>query len=380
MPSLACYQRICRVLTVLMPLLLSACGKQDAGAAGSSPGDASPAAQKQPVEVATIVRRDLVETLSVIGSLAANESATIRPELTGLVRSIHFDEGQRVKQGDLLLKIDDAEFRAQEAQSQARYELAQLNLQRAENLRQTQSNTQADVDRARSEASAAKSDLDLVQVRLARTEIKAPFDGMVGARSISPGDYVNPQSVVTTIDDLSRMKIEFEVPERFLAKIAAGSRFVVNARTSEAGRSDEKVPGEIYFVSSSIDRATRSSQAKGYLDNAPEWLKPGMFANVELVLSVTKGALTAPEGAILMTPSGARLIAVRGDPANPVAEFVAVRLGARAMGYVAVEPIAGRLTDSDRVVASGVGSLILYPGALLEPRPAHSQYKTTDQP
>ena len=92
-----------------------------------------------------VSRRDLVEDLRVVGSIAPNETAAIRPEMSGLIRSIHFQEGQRVKKGDLLAKIDDAELQAQLAQTRSRHELAKLNLERAENLRQTQSNTQADV-------------------------------------------------------------------------------------------------------------------------------------------------------------------------------------------------------------------------------------------
>ena len=349
--------------------LTAGCGKKE-----SAVGPA--AAQLQPVEVVNIVRRDLAETLNIVGSLAANESATIRPEITGLVRSIAFEEGQLVKRGQLLAKIDDAELRAQVTQGEARFELAQLNQQRAENLQQTQANTKADMDRTHSEFATAQADLELLKVRLDRTEIKAPFDGVVGSRALSPGDYVNPQSVVTTIDDLSRMKIEFQVPERFFAKVAPGTKFIVSARSSgNTGKADQKIPGEVYFVSSSIDRATRSSQVKGFLTGAPAALKPGMFANVELVLSIKTGTLTVPEGAILTTPRGPQVIAVRDDKGAKVADFVGVKLGLRSKGLVEIEPVNATLDDKQPVVASGVGALILFPGAKLEPRPQKEQFR-----
>jgi membrane fusion protein (multidrug efflux system) len=251
--------------TAIVLLLVTGCGKKATTTA------AAPAtAQVQPVEVVKVTRRDLAESLNIVGSLAANESATIRPEITGLVRAIAFEEGQLVKRGQLLAKIDDAELRAQVTQSEARFELAELNLQRAKNLQLTQANTKADMDRAQSEFATAQADLELLRVRLDRTAIKAPFDGVVGSRTLSPGDYVNPQSIVTNIDDLSRMKIEFQVPERFVAKVAAGTKFIVAARTSgNTGKPDQKIAGEVYFVSSSIDRSTRSSQVKGYLSGAP---------------------------------------------------------------------------------------------------------------
>jgi membrane fusion protein (multidrug efflux system) len=356
-------------------MALSGCAKKNAAPAAGARSGAN--AQVQPVEVTTVVRRDLVEMQNVIGSLAANESATIRPEINGLIREIRFNEGQRVKKGDLLVKLDDSELRAQLAQSEARHELAKLNLARAENLRQTQSNTQADVDRSRSEFAAAVADLELLKVRLARTEIRAPFDGAAEARALSPGDYVNPQSVLTILADLSRMKIEFQVPERFLGKVGVGSKFVVLSRNDESAvRTSEKIEGEVYFVSSTIDRATRSSQVKGYLSQVPPRMRPGMFANVELVLSVKKDALTVTEGAILTTPRGAQIIAVRDQGADKVADFVSVKLGLRSRGYVEIEPIApAKLDDKQSVVASGVGALILFPGAKLEPRPQKEQFR-----
>ncbi len=358
---------------LLGAFLLAGCG----GKAEKS-GAPAAAAQKQPVEVAAVTRRDLAETLNLVGTIAANESATIRPEINGLVRGIYFEEGQRVSQGHLLMRIDDSELQAQLAQSEARYHLAELNFQRAEKLRETRSNTEADVDRARSEFASARSDRELIKVRLDRSVIKAPFDGIVGARTLSPGDYVNPQAAVTTLDDLSRLKIEFQVPERFLAKVKPGTTFTVNLRAEDAVKkgAPAKVSGSVYFVSSVIDRSTRASQVKGFLADAPPQLKPGMFANVELVLSVIQGALTVPEGAVLTTPGGARLVVVRDRKGEKVADFVPVRLGLRSKGVVEVQADAGRLADRDEVVASGVGALILFPGSLLDPRPARGQFKT----
>ena len=333
----------------------------------------------QPVEVVKLERRDLAETLAVVGSLAPNESADIRAEVAGLVRAISFEEGLPVKAGQVLVKIDDAELRAQVAQSEARFQLAELNLQRAENLRQTQSNTQADVDRVRTEFASAKADLGLLRLRLEKTDIKAPFDGIVGARTISVGDYVNTQTSITKLDDLSRLKIEFQVPERFLSKLRAGTKFTVNSSAFGAGRDGKPIEGEVYFVNAVIERATRSSQVKGLLLNPPPGLKPGMFANVEVVLDVRRGILTVPEGAILTTAASTSLIAVKEVGKDKVADFVPVRRGLRAKGFGEVEPLkAGTLTEQQSIVASGVGGLILYQGIKLELRPLKEQFVPTE--
>jgi membrane fusion protein (multidrug efflux system) len=322
--------------------------------------------------VTNLVRRDLSETLSVVGSLAPNESATIRPEMSGLIRSINFDEGGVVKKGDLLVNIDDSELLAQRAQSQARHDLARLNLARAEILRATGSNTQADVDRARSEFAAAQADLALLQVRLDRTEVRAPFDGVTDARTISVGDNVGPSTVITTVSDLSRLKAEFQVPERFSTKVKAGSPFTVKSTMFDALR---PVAGEVYFVSPVTDRRTRSTEVKGYLTNPPAALKAGMFVTIDLVLEVRHNTLTAPEGSILVDQRGPQVIVVRERPGGMVADFVPVHLGLRTRGLVEIAPVHGELDEQTQVVAAGVGSLVIFPGSRLEPRPMREHFR-----
>jgi membrane fusion protein (multidrug efflux system) len=328
--------------------------------------------QRQPVEVVPVQRRDLVETLNLVGSLAPNESAQIRAEIAGPVRAIFFSEGETVQNGQVLLKIDDSELQAQLGQAEARFKLAELNLQRAENLRQTQTNTQADYDRARSEFASGKAELALLRVRLAKTEIKAPFAGVAAGRSVSPGDYVDATSVITKINDLGRMKIDFQVPERFLGKLQVGAKFTVK---SKALVTDAPVQGEVYFVNAVIDRDTRSCEVKGYLDNPPPALRAGMFANIELVLDVRRGVLTVPEGAILVSPQGAQLITVQEKDGEKVAAFLPVKLGLRARGLVEVAPLKGELPEKQLVVASGVGGLVIFPGARLEPRPLREEFR-----
>lgn len=348
-----------------------------AGGAGKGGGKAGGGARggsgvAQAVEVINVQRRDLSEFLSVVGSIAPNETANIRPEMSGLIRSIHFEEGQRVKKGQLLVQIDDSELRAQLAQSQARHDLAKLNLDRAENLRQSQSTTQADVDRARSEYAAAKADLALLGVRLQRTEIKAPFDGIVASRTVSVGDYVNPSAVITSVSDLSRLKVEFQVPERFIAKVRPGSKFAVKSTTFDT---TQPVEGEVYFVNSVADRDTRSTEVKGYLNDPPSSLKAGMFATIELLLDVRRNALTVPEGAILVDQRGPQVVVVREQGPDKVAAFVPVRLGMRSRGLVEIMPVTGELTERDVVVGAGVGSLALFTGGRLEPRPLRTEFR-----
>jgi membrane fusion protein (multidrug efflux system) len=330
-------------------------------------------APRQPVEVAQLVRRDLVESLSLVGSLAPNETAQIRAEISGQVRAVLFEEGGHVTKNQVLLRIDDSELRAQLDQAEARYHLAELNLQRSENLTVARSQSQAEADRTRTDFASAAAELQLLRVRLAKMEIKAPFDGVVGARTISPGDYITAATVVTTLDDLSRLKIDFQVPERFTSRVKAGTAFSVRAQVPSG---EARAQGEVYFISSVIDRATRSSQVKGFVTGNPADFQPGMFAGIELVLTVHRQVLTVPEGAILTTPSGPQVVVVKDLNGEKVAEFVAVKLGLRETGLVEVEPVkAGALSEQSSVVASGVGALVLYPGAKLDPRPLRAEFR-----
>jgi membrane fusion protein (multidrug efflux system) len=349
-------------------LVLVGCGKKAA-----SPAAASAAAQIQPVEVAPVARRDLVETLSLVGSLAPNETAQIRAEIAGQVRAVLFEEGHPVVKDQVLLRIDDSELRAQLAAAEARFKLTELNLKRSEDLTQARSMSQAEADRTRSEFASAQAELQLLQVRLAKMEIKAPFAGIAGARTVSPGDYVTASTSITTIDDLSRLKVEFQVPERFVERVKPGSKFMLRAMTPSG---DARAEGEVYFTSSIIERTSRSSQVKGWLGTVVPGLKPGMFANIDIILQVRRAALTVPEGAILAKPGGNFVIAVRSRDGASVAEEVAVQLGLRERGLVEVQPVKeGSLGEEQPVVASGVGALILYPGMKLAPRPLREEFR-----
>jgi membrane fusion protein (multidrug efflux system) len=357
------------VLTSLLALgFVAGCSKPAQATAARSSGG-----QKQPVEVVNIQRRDLAETLSLVGSLAPNETAQIRAEISGQVREVRFQEGDRVTKDQVLLKIDDAELRAQLAQAEAAFHLAELNLKRSENLTEARSMSQAEADRVRSDHASASAALSLLRVRLAKTEIKAPFDGIAGARTVSPGDYVTAATSITTIDDLSRLKVEFQVPERFVERVQPGSVFTLRARTPTG---EIRAAGEVYFVSSIIERTTRSSQVKGYLAKDTAGLKPGMFANIDIVLQVHRGVLTVPEGAILTDATGTKLVVVREKDGEKVAAYVPVQLGLRERGLVEVIPSGGaRLSEEDVVVASGVGALMLFPGTKLEPRPLRKEFR-----
>ncbi len=349
-------------------ILLGGCKDKSVGKAAR--GARSP----QVVEVMPILRRDLAETINLVGSLQPNESAEIRTEVGGVVQSILFSEGQQVDTGDVLLKIDDAELRAQHEQVAARFKLAELNVARSENLSRSRTIPQSEYDRAKSEFAAAKAELKVLKLRLGKTAVKAPFAGIVGSRTISPGDFVSTSTIITRIDDLSRMKITFAVPERYLAKVHPGTVVRATTRGGGVNQYERTIAGEVYFVSATIDRDIRASEVKAVLTDPDVSLRPGMFANVELVLDVRVKVLTVPEAAIMADARGVQIIVVGEKDGAKVARYIPVVTGLRTRGFVEVMPIDVDLPDGSEVVASGVGALVLYPGALLDPKPLRAPF------
>lgn len=345
-----------------LPMVLGSCGKKSA--TGASAGAPNPMDLVQPVEVMPVTVMPLRETVGLVGSIAANESAELRPEIPGVINSIHFEEGSAVKMGDLLAKLDTRELEAQLAETRASFVLAEQNLERNKSLLEDQAVSKLEVDGAVAQHARLRAAIDLLEVRLAKSSIIAPFDGVTGSRSLSVGDFVTSQSIITTVDDLARLKVEMQVPERYLPNLKSGGTFTLRAATSEAG---EHATGEVYFVSPRIEESTRSTLVKGYVTNPPPFLKPGMFANITLVLRTVDAALVVPETAILSTPQGTVLIKPTEKDGATVAEFVPVKTGLRVPGYVQITPVGPPINAGDPIVSAGVGGLILFPGAKLKP-------------
>lgn len=329
-----------------------------------------------------LAREDLSETLEVTGSLEANESVAIQPELAGIVREIAFAEGQRVEKGALLARLDDAELNAQVAEAEARADLARINRGRAEALATDGTLAQAEIDRVRSEERSTVAALELLRVRLARTRLTAPFSGVLGARRLAVGDYATPASVLTTIDDLSALKVSFRVPERSIPQVQPGTRITARVRVGAEERAVQ-TEGEVFFVSASIDPSVRASEVKAILRNPPPALRPGMFASVRILLSTREQVLAAPEAALLAGATGVQVIAVAEKDGVPVARYVKVQTGLRAGGRVEIRPAEGeKLEAGERIVSSGAGALVLFPGAPLDPVERYVEMKPlgSDQP
>lgn len=289
------------------------------------------------------VRRDVViDLIESVGTARANEAVTITAKQTGIVAKINFREGQKVTAGTVLVELDSGERRADLENVRAQRDEARTRLSRAKQLRNL-TMSEARIDELEQQARAADARLKMAEARLDDLRITAPFNGRVGLRQVSLGALVPPGTAITTLDDISVIKVEFSVPETALSRLRAG----VPVKATSPGVENRSFQGEVSVIDTRIDPATRSIRVNAIFPNAEETLRPGQFMNVELTLDRRENALLIPEEAII--PEGTRhfVFAV----VNGRAMRKEVSVGARQVGYI---EIVNGLGPQDVVITRGV--------------------------
>lgn len=295
----------------------------------------------QPVRVGTVV--DRVES---VGTVRAREAVTITTKVAGIVEAIRFTEGERVAAGATLVQLDAAALRAEVDQARAFLDDARSQLVRARQLQAGQTIAAQRLETLEALARQAEGRVRQTDARLEELRVTAPFAGRVGLRQVSPGALIQPGTVITTLDDAVRVRVEFSVPEVYLARVQVGS--AVTARSSAyEGR---RFRGTVAFIDTRIDPATRSVRVISEFDNADEALRPGLFLTVELVLEERERALLVAEEAIDPIGDRAFVFVVRDGRARRQE----VKLGLRLPGEVEIRE---GLNAGEPVVVRGVQRL-----------------------
>lgn len=326
---------------------LDALGGSSATAApGGGPGGGPPAVNVIAVAAQTHTFTDAVEAL---GTAQARESIVLTPKVADTIRAIRFDSGDRVRSGQVLVEMANVEQAADLAEARAQHLAAQQELRRYQELYDRGFASQARLDTVRAAAEAAQARLNAGGSRIADRTIRAPFAGIVGLRSASPGQYVRPGDQIGTLDDISQIKLDFDVPETQLARLRPGVRIIAGA----AAFPDRTFEGEISDVDSRIDPTTRTVRVRAMLPNRDETLRPGMLMTVR-VLANPREALAVPEIALLDRADGSFVYRVAAGDNGQVVEQVAVRTGQRAAGMA--EVLDG-LAPGDLVVTEGIQSV-----------------------
>jgi membrane fusion protein (multidrug efflux system) len=307
--------------------------------------------QEGPVvaDAVKLASREVALTASAVGTLVANESVDIAAELSRRVVKVYATDGARVKKGDLLFKLDDADLGAQLAELNVRKKLAQDVEARQKKLRAEGLASQQDYERARTDLELIDAQAASLGVTLARTAIRAPFDGRLGLRNVSEGAMVSPQTTLVTLHDDAKLKLDFALPERYAPLVQVDQVFGFRVQGHE-----EAFEAKVVAIEPQIQEQTRSVRIRGLLDNPGAKLKPGSFANVEFPLRRDAGGLLVPAVAVIPSLGGHGVYRFKDGKA----ELVEVEIGVRTESEV---QLVKGVSEGDVVLTSNL--LRLRPGA-----------------
>ena len=313
------------------------------GGKEAKPAGERPARPAQGVVVASVIRQSLPRTITAVGTARATESVDITSKVSAKISSLNFKEGQKVKVGTLLVQLDDTELEANLTESQAARDNAQKLYDRALKLYATKNTPKAQVDLLLSELQAAEAAVSADKARIADYRIAAPFSGELGFRSVSVGSLVRPGDVITTLDDIDTIKVDFDLPESYLADVNPGQIFF--AKT--VAYPEKVFEGTVGTIATRVNEATRSVRVRGLLPNKGSLLKPGMFLSVELQVSAGSDALMVAEEAIVLTIAGPHVYVVKDGKAIRTP----VKIGRRTSGLA---EIVDGLSEGDQVIVEGL--------------------------
>jgi membrane fusion protein (multidrug efflux system) len=344
------------LLAAAFSVAVTACGdKAEQGAAGggsAKPGDAKPGGAPAaggptkpmglPVKAVPVTVGDVDVDISAVGTLLAEESVMIRPEIDGRVVDIHFREGQQVPKGARLISLDSAEYRAQLAQAEAQARTEAQRYERSKELLSQQFISQEAVDLAKNNLERAEALRREAQVRLSKTDIYAPFAGTVGLRLVSPGAYVRKGDDIVRLESISAIKVDFRVPEIYAAQLQPGQDLAIRLDAFPG----EAFTGTVYAVEPVVDDRTRTMLVRGRVQNKGLKLKPGMFVRVAVGLEKRTNAVSVPEQALW--PQGQDMFVFR--VVDGKAALTKVSLGNRRPGSVEV---TDGLAPGDVVITEG---------------------------
>lgn len=334
-------------LTVGLSLsLLVACK----GASGGQPPGAAGASMAQrpiPVEISEARADTVVDAILATGQIEAVQSIELRPEVGGRLVDILVHEGAVVEAGTPLFKVDDAELKAQVARATAERDLARQALDRTRSLLGEKAAAPADLERAEAEMRSTEAALELLQVRLDRTVVRAPFGGVAGARMVSLGDFVTSDTRLIRLQTVNPQRAAFQVPERYSDRVRDGQRVLFQV----AALPGRDFTGSVDFVDPQVQLPGRTITVKALVPNPGRTLQAGMFIEARLATATRPKAIVVPEDAVTQIQGGAYIWLV----VDRKATRRRVELGVRTPGYV---EIRSGVSLGDQVVVGGIDRLI----------------------
>jgi membrane fusion protein, multidrug efflux system len=294
------------------------------------------------VEGQVVNTSSINEVIEVSGTILANEATEIRPEISGRLTQLNIKEGANVSKGTLLAKINDADLQAQLKKLQVQLQIAEKAEERQRELLKIGGIAQQDYDLSVLQVSNIKADIELVKVSITKTEIRAPYDGRIGLKNISPGAYISPTTLLTTITQISQKKVEFSVPEKYSAQIRNGLSVVLSLNETRS-----VYQAAVLAKESTVDQNTRNLRVKALINGNDEMLVPGSFSKVRIILGKNDQAMMIPSNAIIPQARNKQVAVYRGGEASMEIVTTGIRDSSRVQ-------IINGLKPGDTIITTGL--------------------------
>lgn len=330
------------LLIIFLPKIISSAKENTSAPAGRMD-------MQIPVTAHIVSYEKLSDVVFTTGSILANEEVELRSEISGKITQILFKEGAYVSKGDLLVKINDADLQAELRKAESKVKLVEDREARQRQLAENQMISQEDYESTLNDLEASKAEYDLIKAKIDKTEIRAPFSGVIGLREVSEGSFVTTSNIIARLQSLSNLKIDFAIPQKYASNVKIGDEL-----TFKLSGSNNQYKARIYAIEPKIDPSTRTLKLRAICTATYKGLFPGAFANVELNLKETEDAILITTVAIVPELKGQLVYLYKNGVAMPQR----VELGLREERRV---QITSGLAEGDTVITSGI--LQMRPGA-----------------
>ncbi len=311
-----------------------------------------------PVNMYVVSPQALQNNVYATGTLLANEEVMLLPEISGKIIGLFIHEGSSVRKGDLLLKINDADFQAQRRKMELQLKIADEKLARLKQLLNIQGISQEEYDIALNLTNTIKADIDYIKAQIAKTELRAPFNGIMGLKYVSEGSTITTATRIASIQQVNPIKIDFSVPEKYAGTLNQNDNI-----TFTVSENSKQYKARIYAIEPKIDQATRTLQIRALTDNSKNELFAGAFAKIELPLRTIDNALMIPTEAVIPILKGKKVFICKDGKAQEVIIETGIRTDTQ------VQVVSG-LKIGDSVITTGI--MQLKPGAPVRSLKANS--------
>ncbi|WP_424963953.1 efflux RND transporter periplasmic adaptor subunit [Ekhidna sp.] len=336
-------KRILYVVIILVVIGLIAYPKIPKGSSSeASDTPSSTQSEKLTVNAVIVNSEQLANTVNVTGSLIADESVVLNSELSGKIEKISFKEGQKVTKGQTIVTLNDDEILAEIEKLQFTKKLNEDDEYRQKVLLEKEAISREEYETALTTLNTVKSEIKVLEARLQKHYIKAPFSGITGFRDIAEGSYLNPGARITELYRINPIKLEFNIPSKYISLVNNGDRL-----TFEVDGYDEQFTGEIYAVEPLIDPQTRSISLRAKAGNDESKLYPGQFARVSLTLETIPDALMIPTESVIPELSGKKVFLYKNGKATPVQVSTGIRTDDRVQ-------VTSGIIEGDTVITTGI--------------------------